>query len=76
MPRGEPDLPIPGGNEPEGSRRGALLALIVIAVLVVGGLFLWGELSHMAAIQDCVASGRTNCAPIGGTSASPRPASQ
>ena len=64
MPRGEPDLPIPGGHEPEGSRRGALLALVVIAVLVAGGLFLWGQLSRMAAIQDCVASGRTNCAPI------------
>lgn len=64
MPRGEPDLPIPGGQEPEGSRRGAVLALIVIAVLVAGGLFLWDEVAHMAAIQDCVASGRTNCAPI------------
>jgi len=64
MPRGEPDLPVPTGREPDGSRRTALLALIVIAALVVGGLFLWGELSRMAAIQDCVASGRTNCAPI------------
>ncbi|MGH7085825.1 MAG: hypothetical protein ACREFN_12630 [Acetobacteraceae bacterium] len=64
MPRGEPDLPIPGGQEPEGSRRAALLALVVIAVLVSGGLFLWDEISHMAAVQDCVASGRTNCAPI------------
>ncbi|MGH7072460.1 MAG: hypothetical protein ACREFO_20970 [Acetobacteraceae bacterium] len=64
MPRGEPDLPIPGGQEPEGSRRGAVLALIVIAVLLAGGLFLWDEIAHMAAIQDCVTSGRTNCAPI------------
>ncbi|MDA8048536.1 MAG: hypothetical protein M0002_00725 [Rhodospirillales bacterium] len=64
MPRGEPDLPVPDGREPDGSRRTALLALVVIVVLVAGGLFLWGALSHMAAIQDCVASGRTNCAPI------------
>ena len=66
MPRGEPDMPVPGGNEPQGSRRGALLALIVILALVVGGLFLWDRLSRMAAIQDCVAQGRTNCAPIAG----------
>ena len=64
MPRGEPDLPIPGGNEPQGSRRAALLALVVILALVVGGLFLWDRLSRMAAIQDCVAQGRSNCAPI------------
>jgi hypothetical protein len=66
MPRGEPDLPIPGGNEPQGSRRAALLALVVILALVVGGLFLWDRLSRMAQIQDCVAQGRSNCAPIQG----------
>jgi hypothetical protein len=65
MPRGEPDMPMPGGNEPQGSRRGALIALVVILVLIVGGLFLWDKISRMAAIQDCVAQGRTNCAPIG-----------
>lgn len=69
MPRGEADLPIPGGHEPGGSRRGALLALILLLALVAGGLFLWGEVSRMAAIQDCAASGRTNCAPVGGSGA-------
>lgn len=64
MPRGEPDMPMPGGNEPQGSRRGALIALVVILVLVIGGLFLWDRIARMAAIQDCVAEGRTNCAPI------------
>ena len=64
MPRGEPDIPIRDGREPDGSRRMALLALLVIAALVVGGLFLWNQLSRMAAIQDCVAQGRTNCAPV------------
>jgi hypothetical protein len=64
MPRGDEDLPIPSGQQPEGSRRGAVLALIVIVALVAGGLFLWREISHMAAIQDCVAQGRTNCAPV------------
>ncbi len=64
MPRGESDMPIPGGNEPQGSRRGALIALVVILALIVGGLFLWDRISRMAAIQDCVAQGRSNCAPI------------
>lgn len=64
MPRGEFDMPIPGGNEPQGSRRGALIALVVILALIVGGLFLWDRISRMAAIQDCVAQGRSNCAPI------------
>ncbi len=47
-----------------GPPRGALIALIVVVVLVVGGLLLTRELHSMAAIQDCAASGRTNCAPI------------
>jgi hypothetical protein len=64
MPRGEGDMPVPGGREPDGSRRGAVLALIVIVALVAGSLFLWRELAHMATIQDCVAQGRTNCAPV------------
>ena len=65
MPRGEPDIPIPGDDEPEeGSRRAALLALLVIAALVVGGVFLWDELARVSSLQDCVAQGRTNCVPI------------
>jgi len=64
MPRGEGDIPVPGGNEPQGSRRGALVALLVILAIIVGGLFLWNRIARMAAIQDCVAEGRTNCVPI------------
>jgi hypothetical protein len=33
-------------------------------VLILGVLFVMQQLRHAAAIQDCVASGRTNCAPI------------
>ena len=46
------------------SSRGALVALAVIALLVAGGLWLMHVLGGAAATQDCVASGRTNCAPI------------
>jgi hypothetical protein len=36
----------------------------VIALLVAGGLWLTHVLGSAAATQDCVAAGRTNCAPI------------
>ena len=65
MPRGEADTPTPDDEqEPEVPRRATLVALVVIVVLAVGGFFLWNQLSKMAAIQDCVWEGRTNCAPI------------
>ncbi len=46
------------------SNRGALIALAVVAALVVGGLLLSRVLGGAADVQDCVASGRTNCAPV------------
>jgi hypothetical protein len=53
----------PDAQEP-GSSRGALAALGVIALLVLGGLWLMHVLGNAATTQDCVASGRTNCAPV------------
>jgi hypothetical protein len=50
-------------DEPS-SNRGALVALLVVAVLILGGLYLSHVLGSAAGIQDCVASGRTNCAPV------------
>lgn len=49
------------GND---SGRQLAAAVMVIALIVVIGLFLSGALRGSAAIQDCVAAGRTNCAPI------------
>jgi hypothetical protein len=46
------------------SNRGALLALGVVALLILGGLWLTHVLGGAAATQDCLASGRTNCAPV------------
>jgi hypothetical protein len=46
------------------SRRSAVIGLLVIVLLVVGGLLLVRALRHMSEIQDCAMSGRTNCAPI------------
>ena len=50
------------GNE--GSRRQLIAACIVIAVIVVAGLWLSGVLHQTGSVQDCAMSGRTNCAPI------------
>ncbi len=51
-------------DEPAGSNRGALVALIVVVVLVAGGWWLVQHIRADSRIQDCVMSGRTNCAPI------------
>lgn len=58
----EPSAPPP--DEPPPPRRGALIALIVLAVLLIGGLWLSRTLHSTGQLQDCVMSGRTNCAPI------------
>jgi hypothetical protein len=50
------------------TRRGALLGLVVIVLLVLGGLFLAHVLHGASQLQDCVLSGRSNCAPIDSTS--------
>ena len=51
-------------EDPKSSPWRAVVGLGLIVVLILGMLFVMHELQHAAAIQDCVASGRTNCAPI------------
>jgi hypothetical protein len=52
-------------NEPEPSPLRATLAAAGVLVVLVGlGLWLSGVLGSANNIQECVASGRTNCAPI------------
>jgi hypothetical protein len=41
-----------------------LLAFAVLALIVACGIWLTGTMSEMRRNQDCVLSGRTNCAPI------------
>lgn len=53
----------PAPKEPD-SRRGALLGLLVALLLIAFGLILVRELGNAGRLQDCVMSGRTNCAPI------------
>jgi hypothetical protein len=66
----EPEVPQPpggdgsgGGEEPDstGTRHGALVGLIIVVLLVVGGLVLTHVLRSMARVQDCALSGRSNC---------------
>ena len=59
---GNPDnwqLPDPAPAPP--SRRGALVGLAFIVLLIVGGLLLSRALRDMSRFQDCVLSGRLYC---------------
>jgi hypothetical protein len=59
MSEQEPDDP----RAPD-SRRAALVALIFVALLVLAAIFLEHVLRDTSRLQDCVMSGRSNCAPI------------
>ena len=51
------------GHEPD-SRRPAVIGLIVVAVLVIAGYLLFTALRQNSQMEDCLMSGRHNCAPI------------
>ena len=56
-------------DEPENRRAPdprwpALIGLLVTLLLVLGGVFLIHVLGRASRLQDCVMSGRTDCAPI------------
>jgi hypothetical protein len=59
----EPHAPKPvvPAVEESGSRRGALVGLVLILLLIAGGLLLTRVLRGMAQVQDCALSGRSNC---------------
>jgi hypothetical protein len=48
----------------DGNRRGPLVALGVVVILFAVGWFLARELYATGKLEDCLMSGRTNCAPI------------
>jgi len=57
-----PDRWQPPERQPDPApRRGALMGLVVIVLLILGGLFLTHTLGGMARLQDCALSGRSNC---------------
>ena len=51
------------GHEPD-SRRPAVIGLVVVLLLVIGAYFLVAALRKNAELEDCLMSGRRNCAPI------------
>jgi hypothetical protein len=53
--------PDDGGEQ---SRSGAVIGLIVVLVLVVVAVWLVHALRRESQLEDCLMSGRTNCAPI------------
>lgn len=51
-------------DEQDRSRRRSLIGLAVVVALFVVALLLVRELYRSEKLQDCLMSGRTNCAPI------------
>ena len=54
-------------EDPGPNPRGAAIGLVAIVVLIAGVMFIMHRLNEAAQIQDCFASGRTNCVPIEGS---------
>ena len=54
-------------GDQDGNRRGALIGLAVVVLLFVVGWLLAHELYASGRMEDCLMSGRTNCAPIQGS---------
>ena len=53
------------GDQDEAARRtAALMGFIVILLLAIAGIILVRELRSNASLEDCLMSGRHNCAPI------------
>ena len=62
----EPQQPPRGGDtESEGDRRLANIVLLVFFVLLVGGgIWLANAMFEQRRLDDCLAQGRRNCAPV------------
>jgi hypothetical protein len=58
-------FPPPNDNDNDaGDRAKTLLALVFVALLVLGGLLLVHYLKKQSQLQDCFMQGRTNCDPV------------
>jgi hypothetical protein len=51
-------------REGEARRTAALMGFIIILVLAIAGIMLMRELDKNGRLEDCLMSGRKNCAPI------------
>ena len=55
---------MPDDNDENPSRRGPLIALAVVVVLFLVGWLLTHALYSNGKLEDCLLSGRSNCAPV------------
>jgi len=51
-------------DDPENSRKTALIAVVVVLALVGCGLWLSRALTASGKLEDCLMAGRRNCLPI------------
>lgn len=51
-------------READERRTSALIGLIIVLVLAIAGVVLIRDLGQESRLEDCLMSGRTNCAPI------------
>ena len=51
-------------QEPPDPRRAGAMGLLIALIVVVLGLLLVKVLGNAGRLQDCVMSGRSNCAPL------------
>jgi hypothetical protein len=50
--------------ETDERRTAALIGLIIVLALAIAGVVLIRDLGQESKLEDCLMSGRTNCAPI------------
>lgn len=55
---------MPAPDDDNGTQRRSMIALGVVVLLFVVGWILARELYSNGKIEDCLMSGRTNCAPL------------
>jgi hypothetical protein len=60
----KPRPPDDDGGDEQGRSLMNLAALVFVILLVIGGVWLAKVLQRHARLEDCLMSGRTNCAPI------------
>ena len=53
-----------GDDGADARRSAALIGLIIVLALAIAGVVLVRELREKSRLEDCLMSGRTNCAPI------------
>jgi hypothetical protein len=51
-------------HESDDRRTAALMGLVVVLSLAIAGVVLVRDLGKESTLEDCLMSGRTNCAPI------------